>query len=131
MRINDQDIARMAQELRDEDNYRLNVRRWSRHRRFQFPTWLAAIPAAVIVGFLLGIWTNGQTMTEMPKMAIVDTVYIKVPVSLDTAQSVAASLMSPPVSRARGSRPVGQPRATPTGLPMQSDQIRYDLLVKN
>lgn len=37
------------------------------------------IPAAVFIGFILGIWTKSSSQTDAPLTALVDTVYIKVP----------------------------------------------------
>jgi len=80
MKIDNQDIIRTAQQLRDEANGQLEIRPWNRHRsHFRIPSWLVAIPAAVFIGFILGIWTKSSSQTDAPLTALVDTVYIKVP----------------------------------------------------
>lgn len=139
MRVDNQDIVRMARQLRDEENATQHVSPWKRHRRFAVPAWLVAVPAAAVMGFVLGIWTNVGTQSGTPLTALVDTVYIKVNDKPDTAHAVAsAHVMTPgtavsasPSPRAAAVVPVRQSRPAATGRPMQSDRIRYDLLVKN
>lgn len=143
--INEQDIARIARELCDEENQQLHVSPWSRHRRFRIPAWVTVIPAAAIVGFLLGIWTNTHMSPETPMTALVDTVYVKVKETIpprDTAQSsplpqtksVSARQVrtkwrgTPENNRMKSSQ---QTPVMPTGQPILSDKIRYDLLVTN
>ena len=80
MKITDQDIVRTAQELRDEENEQLHVRHWAKGEKakrlkaenntslssttfqlFNFSTftkWLVAVPAAAIIGFVFGFWTQ-------------------------------------------------------------------------
>ena len=146
MRIDNQDIIRAAQQLRDEANEPLNVRPWNRHHgRFRVPGWLVAIPAAGFVGFVLGIWSKSTSQTDAPLTALVDTVYIKVHDPQPASDSIvpAAPAVSAPQS-APQSATVSQPRkaaepaaevkpkARPTvGRSVADDQIRYDLLVKN
>ncbi|MBQ7571516.1 MAG: hypothetical protein IJT19_04685, partial [Bacteroidaceae bacterium] len=79
MKIDNQDIIRTARQLRDEENAELHVSPWNRHRHFHVPTWLVAIPAAAIIGFVLGLWTQANSHRDVPLTALVDTVYIKVP----------------------------------------------------
>ena len=76
MRVNDQEIARMARQLTDEENALLHVRPWSRKRHLHIPAWVAAVPAAAVVGFLFGFWMKGNTPADHPLTAVVDTVYI-------------------------------------------------------
>ena len=148
MKIDNQDIIRMARQLRDEENAQLHVRPWHRHRRFRIPTWLVAIPAAFI-GFALGIWTQSRTQSDAPHTALVDTVYIKVPAPQDS--SAAAPLPSArPLGDACYQRDARRGKATgrrvngngfsgsrqstlqPTvGRSLADDHIRYDLLVRN
>lgn len=145
MRIDNQDIIRAAQQLRDEANEPLNVRPWNRHHgRFRVPGWLVAIPAAVFVGFVLGIWSKSMSQTDAPLTALVDTVYIKVhdpqpasdsivPVAPATPKSQSAP-QSATVSQPKKAvtAPEVKPKARPTvGRSVADDQIRYDLLVKN
>jgi len=135
MKISDQDIVRMAQKLRDEENIRLHVRPWNRHRRFNIPAWLVAIPAAALIGFLLGIWTNSRQTTEHPLTALVDTVYIKVKDTVAIApanhETSAKQPSLPHPSRARAKTVISAPRQVTSGLSMADDKIRYDLLVMN
>ena len=70
MKITDQEIIRTARQLRDEDNSQLHVKPWQPRRHFQMPTWLVAVPAAAIIGFLLGLWTKGDADKDVPLTAI-------------------------------------------------------------
>lgn len=135
MKIDSQDIIRTAQQLCDEENKQLHVRPWNRSRHFHVPVWLVALPAAAIVGFVLGLWTKAKTQDDMSVTALVDTVYIKVPAAPatpDTAlrvcqpqTAVVATRHKKPSATARSSRSVT------TGRPVADDKIRYDLLVRN
>ncbi len=135
MKIDNKDIVRMAQKLRDEENEQLNVRPWSRRPRFCVPAWLAAVPAAAIVGFLLGIWTNSHLRTvETGLTALVDTFYITMKdtaANVDTALSAPPPLLRPTPKHVRKSRNTRHEAPAATGQPIMSDRIRYDLLVKN
>ena len=133
MKIEDKDIIRTAQQLRDEQNAQFRVRPWNRHSHFHIPTWLVAVPAAAIIGFVLGIWTNVSNLKEAKLTALVDTVYIKVPekvnepdtiVQTDTKQK-GTPIVKPISSAVRHIRP------TTVGRSIADDKIRYDLLVKN
>ena len=151
MQINDQEIVRAARQLREEENQQLEVRQW-KHRKHRFPEWLAAIPAAAIIGFLLGLWTSRNLKEDAPLTALVDTVFVKVPDTIamtlpnvppssntDTAFHATSHHVrqhAPAVARQRkvkmkekqGEKKHVQP---PLGRPMSEDNIRYDLLVKN
>jgi len=135
MKISNQDIVRAAQELRDEENRQLNVRPWNRHRHFRFPAWLTAIPAAAVIGFFFGVWTNSQTKSEQPLTALVDTVYVTIketPTTPDTMQSVSTSAPTQSENRQVRSTKSSHPKHEhPIGQSMLNDKIRYDLLVKN
>lgn len=135
MKIDNQDIARTARQLRDEENEQIHVSPWNRHRRFHLSTWFVTIPAAAIVGFLLGIWTSKSISSEMPMTALVDTVYVTVEKSqtttCDTAQSV-TTLKPQRANVSVSTRKSAQPHRTiSSGKSMMNDRIRYDLLVKN
>lgn len=134
MKIDNQDIARMARELRDEENQQLHVRPWNGHSRFRFPAWLAAIPAAAIIGFFFGIWTNSQTQTDAPLTALVDTVYITVkesPTVPVAVQTVNTSEPEPVVRKTNANGTTHKGHIQHKGQSMRDDNIRYDLLVKN
>ena len=138
MRIDNQNIIRAAQQLRDEANESLNVRPWNRHHsHFRVPAWLVAIPAAVLVGFVLGIWTQRKEQTDAPLTALVDTVYIKVHESQLASDSItpAAIVQSPTVSHpSKIERPAAENKPSvrqTVGRSVADDHIRYDLLVKN
>ena len=137
MRISDKDITRAARELRDEENRQLHVRPWSRQRHFQLPAWLTAIPAAAIIGFLLGFWTNSHTQGEPSVTALVDTVYVTAKESsarLDTLQATDDKVPLPTTKQVRRTKvrraKVNKQKCdTYMGQPVTSDRIRYDLLV--
>lgn len=138
MRIDSQDIIRTVQELRDEENSRLHVRPWNgRRSHFRVPAWLVAVPAAAIVGFFFGLWTNSQQSPDTPLTAMVDTVYIKVKESVPAVDSVNRAEAAPPtptvtpVRRVAKAKAMQQKRPSVAGLSMANDRIRYDLLVKN
>ena len=139
MKIDNQDIIRTARQLRDEENAELHVSPWNRHRRFHVPTWLVAIPAAAIIGFVLGLWTQANSHSDVPLTALVDTVYIKVPSPQPQQDSVAQTvpaISTPTVTKTHPKQTVRTaPSSNPTqkeyGRPVADDHIRYDLLVKN
>jgi hypothetical protein len=135
MKIEDKDIIRTAQQLRDEQNAQFRVRPWNRHSHFHIPTWLVAVPAAAIIGFVLGIWTNSSNTQDDPLTALIDTIYIKVPekvVEPDTIVQIATKQQKTPViKRLSTSSAVRHIRPTAVGRSIADDKIRYDLLVKN
>jgi len=139
MKIDNQDIIRTARQLRDEENEQLHISPWNHHRHFHVPTWLVAIPAAAIIGFVLGLWTQANTNSDTPLTALVDTVYIKVPTPQPQQDSVAQAVTVTSTSTVTKPSPRQTVRTTsasnPTqkeyGRPVADDHIRYDLLVKN
>ena len=139
MKIDNQDIIRTARQLRDEENAELHVSPWNRHRHFHVPTWLVAIPAAAIIGFVLGLWTQANSHSDVPLTALVDTVYIKVPSPQPQQDSVAQVVLATSTHAAKPDPKQKTVRtaasANPTqkeyGRPVADDHIRYDLLVKN
>jgi hypothetical protein len=142
MKITEQDIVRTARKLRDEENQQLNVEQWNSHRRssrgFAIPTppaWFVAIPAAAIVGFMLGFWTNSSSKLDSTLTAIVDTVYIKVHDPQPQQDTIAQPPRSPQKSQKPQSsqKPQKSQKSQPTtvGRPVANDNIRYDLLVRN
>ena len=134
MIITDQDIIRTARELCDEQNEQLHVGSWSRRHYFHVPTWLVAIPAAAIIGFVIGVWTQSNSTTDEPLTALTDTIYIKVretAVSSDTANHVVASKTSPTIKRVKTTTTSRKNPSITTGRSVTDDKIRYDLLVKN
>ena len=136
MKIEDKVIIRTAQQLREEQDAQLHVRPWNRHRHFHVPAWLVAVPAAAIVGFVLGIWTNANSPKENQLTALVDTVYIKEPekvkepntiVKTDTKQQEAPTIKPKPAT----SSAVRHIQPTKVGRSIADDKIRYDLLVRD
>jgi len=136
MKIDNQDIIRTARQLRDEENEQLHVRpEFNRTRPWRHvPTWLVAIPAAAIIGFFVGLWTQ-DSQNEAPLTAHVDTVYIKVPVRQpaqeDTVIQVAQAEPAPaPRQTAHVSTKPSSSQPS-VGRSVADDNIRYDLLVMN
>jgi len=146
MKINNEIITRMARQLRDEENTQLHVAPWQRHRRhFRVPAWLVALPAAALVGFFFGLWTNSEAPADSPLTALVDTVYVteeKPSTPKDTATSKyanqptsqpaiqSAALPTTSTRQRMPSHPSKSPRATTAGHSVADDHIRYDLLVR-
>ena len=139
MKIDNQDIIRTARQLRDEENAELHVSPWNHHRHFHVPTWLMAIPAAAIIGFVLGLWTQANTNSDTPLTALVDTVYIKVPTPQPQQDSVVQAIpaaSTPAVTKTSPRKTVrttspSVPSQKTVGRPVADDHIRYDLLVRN
>ncbi len=132
MKITEKDIYRTAQLLRDEENEQLHVRPWRRNRRFHIPTWLVAVPAAAVLGFILGIWTRTPIQSDAPLTALVDTVYIKVHDSTvvpDTATTITSQKISD--KKRTKYKTAGRQQPSHQGKSIADDHIRYDLLVKN
>lgn len=130
MKITDQDIIRTAQQLRDEENDQLRVTHWHRQHRFRVPSWLVAIPAAVFLGFLLGIWFDGETKSNMPLTAMTDTVYVKVTEPSVSTDTITHAAPRPVNVRTKASK-VKRSSHHSSGQSLAEDKIRYDLLVQN
>ena len=136
MNITDQDIIRTARQLRDEENEQLHVRpEFNRTRPWRrIPSWLIAIPAAAIVGFFVGIWTEGS-QNDAPLTARVDTVYVQMPAPQPQKQdSVRQPIQTMRVSVPNNTtHPSSTTRSTSPshGRSVAEDNIRYDLLVMN
>lgn len=136
MNITDQDIIRTARQLRDEENEQLHVRpEFSRTRPWhRIPSWLIAIPAAAIVGFFVGIWTEGS-QNDAPLTARVDTVYVQMPASQPTeGDTVYQPIQTTRVTVSNNTTHSSstQRSASPShGRSVAEDNIRYDLLVMN
>ena len=142
MKIDNQDIIRTARQLRDEENQQLHVGPWNRRRsHFHVPTWLVAIPAAAIIGFVLGLWTQDSKQGNESLTALVDTVYIKVPTPQPSQDSIAQAVLceqnvtedkAPSAQKHSVSRrPAPNSQQPAVGRPVADDHIRYDLLVRN
>lgn len=136
MNITDQDIIRTARQLRDEENEQLSVRsEFNRTRPWhRIPTWLVAIPAAAVVGFFVGIWTE-NSQNDAPLTARVDTVYVQMPAPQPQKQdSVRQPIQTMRVSVSNNTtHPSSTKRSTSPshGRSVAEDNIRYDLLVMN
>jgi hypothetical protein len=140
MKIDNQDIIRTVRQLRDKENEQLHVSPWNRHHRVHIPAWLVAIPAAAIIGFVLGIWTQADSKGDSTLTALVDTVYIKVPVTPSSQDSVIPNhtaaaqkpVVSTPLTKPAARTPSAKGRLLPSsGRSVADDHIRYDLLVRN
>jgi hypothetical protein len=136
MSITDQDIIRTAQQLRDEENEQLHVRpEFNRTRPWRrIPSWLIAIPAAAVVGFFVGIWTE-SSQNDTPLTARVDTVYVQMPVSQPTeGDTVYQPIQTTRVTVSNNTtHPSSTTRSTSPshGRSVAEDNVRYDLLVMN
>ena len=143
MQINDQDIIRTAQQLREEENQQLSVRPWKR-RQNPFPAWLTAIPAAALIGFLFGVWTDRSLKKDTPLTALTDTVYIKVhetpatslsetdiPTTTRQEPQPASVIRHKEAVRNNTKRKEIRNTPAPIGHPMSEDNIRYDLLASH
>lgn len=147
MKVTEQDIIRTARLLRDEENEQLHVTPWG-HRPRRFATWLIAVPAAAILGFVFGFWTKSNSQIDASLTALVDTIYIKVhdpqPLQDTIAQLTPKPQHPAPTTQkappaAQSFRPLpgassaaAQHRPQPVlGRPVAEDNIRYDLLVRN
>ena len=136
MNITDQDIIRTARQLRDEENEQLSVRsEFNRTRPWhRIPTWLVAIPAAAVVGFFVGIWTE-NSQNDTPLTARVDTVYVQMPAPNPTE----GDSVHQPIQMTTAPIPRQTVRPSSTrhnvnsslGRSVADDNIRYDLLVMN
>ena len=131
MKITDQDIIHAARQLRDEENEQLHVTPWHRHHRFHVPSWLVTIPAAALIGFLLGIWFNGKIKNNMPLTAMTDTVYIKVTEPSVKADTLTHTAPQPVFVRTKAPKVKHYSPHPSPGRSIAEDKIRYDLLVKN
>ena len=139
MKIDNQDIICTARQLRDEENEQLHVSPWNRHRHFHVPTWLVAIPAAAIIGFVFGLWTQANSHNDIPLTALVDTVYIKVPMPQPQQDSVTHAVpatLTPTAAKPTPKQIIRTTSASDSsqkkyGRPVADDHIRYDLLVRN
>ena len=130
MKITDQDITRAARQLRDEGNEQLHVTSWHRQHRFRVPSWLVAIPAAAFLGFLLGVWFDGEPKSNMPLTAMTDTVYIKVTEPSVSTDTITHAAPQPVNVRPKASK-VKRSSHHSSGQSLAEDKIRYDLLVQN
>lgn len=130
MKITDQDIIRTTQQLRDEENDQLRVTHWHRHHHLRVPSWLVAIPAAAFLGFLLGVWFDGEPKSNMPLTAMTDTVYIKVTEPSVSTDTITHAAPQPVNVRPKASK-VKRSSHPSSGHSIAEDKIRYDLLVKN
>ena len=132
MNITDQDIIRTARQLRDEENEQLHVRsEFNRTRPWNHvPKWLVAIPAAAIIGFFVGLWTQGP-QNDAPLTALVDTVYIEVPTSQPPQEPEVQDVPALPAPKTYSASTTQHNPQTSVGHSVADDGIRYDLLVRN
>ena len=140
MKITEQDIAQAARQLRDEENAKLQVPKFSNSKSSNSKSSNSKIryflPAAAVIGFVLGYLTpRTETLEESPLTALVDTVYIKVHELKEDTLPRPEDLVSPktetPVKGGRIDRASRRHPAPATGIPVADDKIRYDLLVLN
>jgi len=127
MKITDQEIIASARRLRQADDSQLNVRPWQRHR-LHIPQWLVAIPAAALVGFILGFAVR-QPSTEPAQTALAkaDTVFIREVVTQHDTVKLPASVAPSAPRRKQSRTSVDHPQYT--GLSVADDHIDYSLLV--
>lgn len=128
MKITDQEIIASARRLRQADDSQLSIRPWQRHH-LHIPQWLVVIPAAVLVGFILGFAVRQPSAGPAPTaMAKTDTVFVhKVVTQHDTVSLPAIDSSTAPIRRKPSRHSAARPQHT--GLPMTDDHINYSLLV--
>lgn len=137
MKLDNQQIIEAARRQRDLDISSMNVQPWMTSRRhFQVPTWLVALPAAAIVGFLFGIFVHRSFSDEESQLtAAADTVYVTRQVMVpQTPDTVIRYVERPIVTKtSKTIRPVtasiSDAGTAITGRSIDQDDIDYKMLV--
>jgi hypothetical protein len=138
MKLNDEQIVDAARRLRDAENASMEVKPWTRNRRWHWGPYVA-VPVAVAIGFVLGFFLRPSDKVDDSMVARVDTVFVKsqIPdtVTMSTAMQVARGAVREKVDGYHGvERQAVRHAATVKGdeaecLSVADDNIRYDLLV--
>lgn len=141
MKLDNQQIIDAARRQRDLDTSSMNVQPWtSRRQRFHVPTWLVALPAAAIVGFLFGLFVQKSFPDDASQLvAATDTVYITRQVIVpQTPDTVIRYVEHPRVTNAvKTKKPTSSPLEESTsstsdpdtGRSIDQDNIDYTMLV--
>ena len=130
--LSDDDIIAAARHLRDEENRRMNVRPWQ--PRYH-AGWYVGVPAACLVGFLLGFYLRPSVEVAPVEQPVAHT---EVRVDTVIVHQVVHDTFYQTTDPHRPVRPrpvmaAAKPAATPLksekiGVSMLEDGIRYDLL---
>lgn len=137
MKLDNQQIIDAARRQRDLDTSSMNVQPWTRHRKsFQVPTWLVALPAAAIVGFLFGLFVHKSLSDDTSKlMTAADTVYVTrqvmVPQTPDTVIRYVERPIITKANKTTHSNTASLSDAAPpiAGHSIDQDNIDYSMLV--
>lgn len=142
--LSNEEIIAAARQLRQEENERMHIRPWKRHRHWG---WAVAIPAACLVGFAFGYYlrpsadepteqlakTVGRTDNVLVPETVHDTVLVREVVhdTVYQVQPVSQPLAPHRLAHKKTSQPEGQEvKAERIGVSMLEDGIRYDLLAE-
>lgn len=130
MKLDNQTIIDAARRLREQDNASLHVAPWPSHRRTAVPLWLVAIPAAAVVGFLLGLFVRQPTADNSSLIAKADTVYVTHEVSVPQTPDTVVRYVECPRRPSRPQQVTTVVDTMPaTGRTIDQDNIDYALLV--
>ena len=124
MKLNNQTIIDAARRQREQDQASLSVKPWAQRRRPSAPTWLVALPAAAVAGFLFGLFVR-QPSQAPQLMATADTIYITREVPVPQKPDTIVRYVSRPRPKTVAVRDA-QPA---TGRSIAEDNIDYSLLV--
>lgn len=132
MKIDENDIRRAAHDIRDKQNMEMNVRPWHK-THLHIPHWLIAVPAAAVVGFMIGFSLNKELPSAEPSaIAKIDTIYIKEKAQIDNDSMIR---QEEPITEKKKTATVyrkktyDQTEERDSGQPICSDNIQYDLIV--
>ena len=137
MKLDNQQIIDSARRQRDLDTSSMNVQPWMRHRKsIQVPTWLAALPAAAIVGFLFGLFVHKSFSGDTSKlMAAADTVFVTRQVMVpQTPDTIIRYVECPIITKANktihsNTASLSDGDTAITGHSIDQDNIDYSMLV--
>lgn len=130
MKLDNQTIIDAARRLREQDNASLHVAPWPSRRSKAVPVWLVAIPAAAVVGFLLGLFVRQPASDNTQLLAKADTVYVTREVSVPQTPDTVVRYVERPRRPSRPQQVATVVDTMPvTGRTIGQDNIDYALLV--